>query len=56
METQNKLEELKIRADNLQMVIDIAQQELNCLLQEIKELQTVRPIWYKIPKEKPPFS
>jgi len=44
MEIQKKLEELNIRANNLQMIIDIAQQELACLLSEIKELQTIRPI------------
>jgi hypothetical protein len=46
------LEELQIRAQNLQSVLDVIQWELECVLKEIETLTKRTPIGFKFSKEK----
>lgn len=49
---QTELEELEIRASNMETIIQAAQIELNAILARIKKLTTRRPIGFIIPNKK----
>ena len=44
----NPLEELHIRAENLQTVIQIAEMELECILRDIEKLTKRNPIGFRL--------
>lgn len=45
--SKEKLEELKIRIDNIKLIIQIAEQELYLLLEEKDVLETYTPVGFK---------
>lgn len=51
MEKQDKLEEIEVRLKNLELVIQIAEQEICLLLEEKKELEQYRPVGFTYNKK-----
>ena len=48
----NPLEELRIRADNLQMILEATEMELWCVLRDIEKLTEKRQIGFKLSKDR----
>ncbi len=52
MENENDLQDLERRKSNLEVVIQVAEEELYFVMEKIKKLMEYRPVWFKINNKK----